>query len=1127
MRLRASLLFCIVCIVRWSAWAYLDELDAHAWYKLGVATSGVYKITYSKLKSMGVDVDKTHPDFIKIMGPSGGMLSEANSEQPTQSVQEYALWIKGAEDGQFQPEDFILVYIPGPDTWTFDARFNRYRHTKHLYTDSTYILLGVSTQKGKRVMSSSVSPNASVNLTTSDEYIFREDDLYNLFKSGKEWYGSLFDTELKFNFSFNLEAPVSELASFFAFMEKPNAGGQVAFSIRANGQLMHQYTINTSPTCGKYCQQAFDYQTEKYTSFAQPVQDINLEIEFNKSSDPQARAYLNHIELQYSKPLQCGTKPFYFRHRQMSSTGNYSFSFANIPTGSVAWDITSPGTVADLPIVSNTVYASSQGGRVPQLVIFSPDGSFEEPDAAGRVAPVSLKPTTPIDLALVYHPEFAEQASTYAEYKRSKGQQVFMASITDIYNKYTGGGQDPTAIKSFCRDVFHSAGLRNLLLFGNCSYDYKDRIIGNTNFVPTYQSKESLNDVFSYNSDDYFGFLADTLGVWEENESEVNNFKLNIGIGRAPIKSKVEAEIFINKCMQYESASNRGIWQNRLVFLADNADQNIHMSDADRLATKVDTTLRTSNVSKIYIDSYPFESTPSGNKVPLATEALRNEINRGALVVNYTGHGGTTVLAQEQLIDLTFLKSWRNFNQLPLLMTATCNYGAYDNPAIVSGGMTAMLAPKGGAIGVITAGRPVFSNTNYLLNLKFYEALFDRDTLGNWPTLGTVFKNTKNLSTRGRYNRSYALLADPSLTLRYPLHTIKLVSVKNISQNSDTLTALSQVEIKGQVQHMRTGELMKDFDGSVQVEIYDKLQNLKTLGQQNNIPFAYNARTSILYNGRASVTKGEFSLRFVVPKDINYALDRCKISLYAYSPSLNVDAAGYNNDFVLGGSNPHAPSDRTPPSIQLFINDSTFRSGQYTHENPLLLAYLYDENGINISNAAIGHEITARLTGDDSPVILNSFYTSRENSFSSGEVRYNFADLKEGSYTLRLQAWDTHNNANTAEIQFLVGNSAKAIISRLMAYPNPARDYTTLVVEHNLAGKEVEVLLEVINNSGKQVWSRSTFLPASESTLQVPWNILEDGVYNLSPGWYVYRCTLKSMEGGEKDIKVEKLVLTR
>ena len=731
---------------------------------------------------------------------------------------------------------------------------------------------------------------------------------------------------------------------------------------------------------------------------------------------------------------------------------------------------------------------------------------------------------------IITHPYFVSSANKLAAHRRSNdGLSVQIISVTDIYNEFSSGNQDITAIRDFIKMIYDkNAGgadsLEYVLLFGDCSYDYKNKIAPNTNFVPIYESINSLHPVNSFSSDDYFGFMDESEGLWGESPSE--NYYIDLGIGRIPCNTLEQAEAVVKKIISYSNKSvTYNPWKNNIAFIADAGDSNLHLSQADQLANNLEAINPSINISKIYLDAFPFKTAPDGVSAPDCNKAINEAVEGGSLLINYTGHGGVAQLSVKRVITIPQITSWKNPDKLPLFVTATCEFGTYDDPQFESAGEQILLTPYGGGVGIVTTTRPVYSNSNFALNSAFYSVIFTKKN-GKYPRLGNAIIHTKNNALYDVVNRNYALLGDPSMRLDYPENNIVLTSINNANIASDTLNALEKVTFKGQVNDNNNAKI-STFNGTIYVTVYDKKSNIKTLGQDGSIATSVKALNSIIYTGQATVTNGDFSFSFVVPKDISYQIDYGKISLYAKETNLNSDAAGYNKQILIGGSSKNAKADNTPPLIKLFMNDESFVNGGTTNYTPKLIALISDSNGINITGSGIGHELSGVLNNNDKDVIvLNKYYSSKKDDYTAGRVDYQLNLAKPGQQTIRVKAWDTYNNSSEATLDFVVASDEKLALSHVLNYPNPFSSNTNFHFDHNRAGEDLSVQVQVFTTSGKLVKTLQTEAVISKSHFsELNWDGKDDYGDNIGKGVYVYKVSVRSKRDNSQFHTYEKLVI--
>jgi hypothetical protein len=555
------------------------------------------------------------------------------------------------------------------------------------------------------------------------------------------------------------------------------------------------------------------------------------------------------------------------------------------------------------------------------------------------------------------------------------------------------------------------------------------------------------------------------------------------------------------------------------------------MDQSDFLARRVESEHPRFNVDKIYMDAYQQVSTPGGERYPQSQTELRDKVQKGCLLVNYIGHGGEVGWAHERLLDNGTILGWTNKERAPLFMTATCEFTRWDDPGRTSAGEYVMLNPNGGGIGLMTTTRLAYSGQNFDLGRDFYDHVFDEtDEQGRPQTLGDIYRKTKvDMSTAYptfTNHRNFALIGDPSMRLAMPRLTARITAITDTLGNPmDTLKALATVRISGFVDN-GNGQPAADFNGLVVPTVFDKDQQQSTLANDGGNPFPFRIYKNILYRGKATVTNGQFSFTFVVPKDINYTVGAGRVSCYA--ESWNANAIGYTNSPLVGGTATNILADEIGPRIELFMNDELFVRGGMTNETPLLLGKLFDENGINTVGSSIGHDLLAVLDENtEQAIVLNDLYESDLDTYKSGSVRYRLSKLSEGTHTLRLKAWDVHNNSNETNTEFVVASSAELALDHVLNYPNPFTTRTEFFFEHNRPCTTLNVQVQVFTVSGRLVKTLNRQL-ACEGFRSEPmeWDGRDDFGDKLARGVYVYRLSVTTPDGENAD-KFEKLVILR
>jgi hypothetical protein len=474
------------------------------------------------------------------------------------------------------------------------------------------------------------------------------------------------------------------------------------------------------------------------------------------------------------------------------------------------------------------------------------------------------------------------------------------------------------------------------------------------------------------------------------------------------------------------------------------------------------------------------------------------------------------------------INGWNNINSLPAFITATCEFSRYDDPKRTSAGELVLLNSNGGGICLFTTVRLAFAIDNEYINADMLRYMFTPIN-GEMPRIGDIQRLAKRENAG---NRNVTLLGDPSIQLAYPQYKVNTTSIEETGTGvvKDTLSSLSKITIKGNVSDAG-GNVLNNFNGVVYTTIFDKTTKVYTLvndvtGDDVSKLDSFLLRKNILYKGKSSVTNGQFSCSFIVPKDISYQYGTGRLSYYAHTTE--TDAQGYDEQIQIGGISNNSIQDQYGPKINLYINDENFTAGGMTDENPSILAVLFDSSGINTVGNGIGHDITAIIDNKQQALfVLNDYYESDLDSYQKGRVRYKLSDLADGNHTLTFKAWDINGNSSDVSTDFVVTSSAQLAIDHVLNYPNPFSTKTAFYFEHNKPCTGMTVQVQVFTVSGKLVKTLSNY-QVCEGYRNSPleWDGKDDFGDQLAKGVYIYRLKIRTADG-ETAEKLERLVLLR
>ncbi|WP_319799985.1 type IX secretion system sortase PorU [Flavobacterium sp. N2038] len=736
-----------------------------------------------------------------------------------------------------------------------------------------------------------------------------------------------------------------------------------------------------------------------------------------------------------------------------------------------------------------------------------------------------------IDYVIITPKSLISQAEKLAAFHRSHSNlNVKVITSESIYQEFSSGKQDISAIRNCIKYIYQNASstdkrIKYVNLFGDASFDYKDRISNNTNIVPIYHSLIS-NTIgeSSFASDDFYGLM-------DPDEGNIISFfgGIDIAVGRMLVSSSAQAAEMVNKVLEYHDIKSYGNWRNNFVLVSDDSDQSSDASLQSRqnaLADVIATQKPFFNIDKIILDSYTQEASAGGSRYPKARSDFFDAFEKGALVFNYLGHGGEDGLASERIWEKSDGQNLNNQFKYPLFITITCEFSRFDDPTRPTAGEYTFWNPKGGAISMLTTIRAIgqFNAENFNDNLSKNLLSYGSN---QYTTIAEALRISKNENPSSSSNVIF-YIGDPALMLAIPKPRINLTKVNDvvISQPIPDLKSLSKIKISGEITD-ENNTLLSNYNGELATAIFDKLITATTLNNDGYSPaMSFKTLGETIFRGNASVTNGLFEFSFVVPRDIRIPVDYGRISFYSKKNQALENQSGFNTTIKIGGINENAPQDNISPKVKLYMNDETFVSGGITNDSPFLLAFLEDENGINTASG-IGHDIVATLDGDVSnQYVLNDYYQTKLDDYTNGNLRFPLRNLKAGLHTISFTAWDVYNNPVTSEIQFIVVGDESLSLTHVLNYPNPFSTYTQFWFSHNRPYEPLEVQVQVMTITGKVVWTKNQII-TTEGFLsrEITWDGRDDFGDRIGKGVYIYKLTVKSNLTNKKAEKYEKLVI--
>ncbi len=1110
-------------------------LSTSQWVKIAVEKSGIYKIDAATIKKMGF-VGKINTDGIRLFGNGGGVMPTDNSSVAVDDLIENAISLVDGGDGFFDGNDYLLFYAPGSDQWKFDSMSQKFNFSKNPYASKAYYYVSVGTIKGKRTTELVAANPANSTVEEFDDHFHHELDSINFLKSGREWYGEELNEQAgvlqkNFNISFNGVSKTREFTITSEVIGR-SAGQSNKITVVANGQPVIEH--KTLPLVGTLIEQVAN---TSLLSGSGVFNGNKLDIGYKFSPGSiNAKAWINWFDVFFRRPLDMqGLNQISFRDKGSVAKNAVSTFVIKNPAQTISvWQVTNAAQPKTVKLtISNGVASFNTSTDILQEYIAFNQSDLLEPNIVGVVKNQNLHGLPQADMLIVTHGSLMAQAEKLSVFHKAHDNlKTTLVDINEIYNEFSSGLPDPTAIRNFVKMFYDRAGSditqrpRYLLLFGSASYLLKENGGNITNKLPSYQSESSLDPLTSYVTDDYFGFLDDD----EDINKTIILPKLDIAIGRIPARNLEQARTVVDKILAYHSTPALGAWRNKITLVADDEDYNIHLNDAEYHGSLIEEKAPSLNLKKIYLDAYTQESGTGGSRYPAVNNAINQTINQGTLIWNYAGHGGSIRLSQEAILDKEMIGGWKNENRLPLFLTATCDFAPFDDPTQVSIGEDLLIGSHNGAIGLLTTTRLVFASSNRIINNNYFRFALQRNSNGQFPTLGESLVASKNytVATSGDYTnaRKFILLGDPAMKLAMPAHKVitKSINGKPINSAKDTLKALNRYAFTGEILTPQ-GSLANDFNGYVYPILFDKKAALKTLANDPLSTVAnFTTQENILYSGKVKAENGKFTFSCIVPKDINLAYGAGKLSYYAENGKY--DAAGAEEGFQIGGLGNEAINDGKGPEIKCFLNDSSFANGSTVGENPLLILKLSDSSNINVSGIGIGHDITAVLDNNvRQTYVLNDFFEPELNGFLKGTVKFQLPKMSEGSHQLAFKAWDVFNNSGQCKLDFKVVYQKNTDVLELKNYPNPISAETVFAFQLGGLTGMVDLDLQVLTLHGQPIKKiKKTINVLPNRLIEVEWNGLDENGHKPQPSMYLYRLSVRNA-AGQTTQKVQKLII--
>lgn len=1100
------------------------------WFKFEAPEEGFYRITRQMLSSFGIDANTVDPRTIKIYNNGGRMLPEdAGLPRPVDLV-ENAIWVIGEEDGVFNENDYILFYGRGNTFWDYDTTSKSILRRFHNYSNSNYYWITSGGNTGKRIQNKpGLNTTPEYVQTTTPAFADWEIDRINLAKSGRVFLGDDFSQSVPARTYMNtLNNRVESFPVSYRFRFINASSSSLPVRLYENSNQIYAATI-------------IGYGTYPYSvgttinpvptaSFSGILPDNRSVLRFEiLPSSVTSVGYLDYFEITYQKYL-VPTNNF-LKFFSKDTTALIEYRLGNFPSTNIkVFDVTdyaNVGFITDhvmLSLGECRFQIQENIGRVSAYIAIGND-EFKAPVNPVEVGNSNVRGISDgARFIIITHKNFIEAANRLKTYREGEAKipiSTIVIDVEQIINEFSGGVLDVSAVRDFIKYAYTNWVIEPeyVLFFGSGNYDYKNIEGFNTNYVPTWQSIESLDVLGSYTTDDFFVKIDGG-----------NDTRIDLAPGRITVKTLAEAHSIIDKIIAYENNSEIGLWRNVISLVADDAytssgfEGNIHTPQAEDYTTVFPKYI---DANKIYLIKYPVVLTGGGKRMPEVNTRIIESINNGNLIMNYVGHGNEAIWAHEVVFDKnTTLTQLNNRNKYFFLIAATCSFGYFDVPNLRSGSEELIFLQNAGAIGALVAGRLVFSNFNYVFNKGFYEILFNtpRDFLGYPISIGKANFETKQIRVDSN-SQKYLLFGDPTVRLNLPLHQASIDTINNMAtvETDIQIKALGKVTLKGKIVRP-DNSFWDNYNGEGILNVYDS-ERRETVQIRENNNYTFTVPGGVIFRGRISVNNGQFSADFVVPKDISYENNRGKVVLYFYDS--NEDGIGFSDKVLIGGTDTSTVNDGKGPEIEIYFDDLSFGGSYLVNPDAKLIVKLYDETGINTTGTGIGHALQGILNNKETdPIDFTNYFTGDlDAGGKSGEINYNFINLETGDYHLRVQAWDVFNNFSAEETYFSVVSGDDLVIRDVFNYPNPFTSFTTFTFQQNL-NSLIDVEVKIYTLAGRQVKIINQN-SINDKFVRIDWDGRDNDGDLIANGAYLYKLKVSSIDGQFSKSVLGKLAVIR
>ncbi len=1149
-----------------------SSFAGHRWVKLAIPRSGFYRVTYSQIRTLEPFVETNGVPFDSVYvyaWPGNPVLSE-DAFCDSCDYEELATGIEDAGgDGRMsQNADAIYFYALGANDWDneYDPSAADSLYTADPYEPTSFVFITCDrhrpdetsfTSKRRQIATLSAAVNPVGGEAVPTGFIARQ---HQAVESPTEYYPNMFpgfyrDPSLKWEKFFWRTLGINQ--SINVTIRTPGVDRSQPARIRVRAWGLSGINGDCSPlqpdhlldiVMGPDSVRAGWYGATPVTGQMQSVLDtlnfMRVGVPFipgcTSRVDPSVlafvEAYYPHLLVPENDSLHIETPG--------NGTAIYNVGPFAASTPPRVFDVTDPFAPRELlgfsyvasggsPATYTLSFEMSETGPTRYEIV--PSASFNKPQtgdfteaAAGSLD--NLRGTNhDADYLLIYYDGFQEAADTLLAWRRfrlplegnSGPYDAVGVPISAIYDQFSGGRTDPTAIRNFLRATFYNwhqgghAAPAFVTLFGDASFDFKN-LFGlaapgqPASLIPTFEDgfsgSQFATDDWLFNIDDPVNVLPDFFGA------------------RIPAPDLTTALAYLHqKLLFYERSAPSGTYRDRIMLLADDNMQADKPDDSVwnhvKQTAVLDTVFTPDHIDRAYVYLHTYPYGPGFTK-PGAKADVKNIINgEGVTIFNFIGHGSPFKLTDENVLIDTDAGTLTNSTKLPLFVAASCDVGRFSDPRVQSLGERLLLAPSGGAIGVISATEIAFSIFNAQMVDSLFERLFQRDsTSGQYHQAVTQSLLTAKLSTLSQggditNNEKYGLMGDAGLRLNLPQLWVDvgLYDATGTTRLAE-MKGGQTVSVRGRVLD-RPGGSPVAYTGIVDLLIEDSQPRPTTPPCDYDPSCAttqYDFKAGAIYRGNLAVTGGVFSGKFVVPLEAQNG-PRGKLRAYVSGlPGAASIADGAGSIRVQVSAGTAIAGDTEGPNIAL-----SFAGGVTTvRPDATLRIDLSDPSGILTTGHTIQNGIVVTVDNNTTArTDVTSSFRYAAGSYTTGTAFYTLANLAPGSHTVSVSAADNmaagltaFQHRASAALAFDVVDNPPVQIRNAYLFPNPTESGRrtsggTFVVDG--PGDSVNVMVRIFTVSGRLIRQLTSF--GQFGQVQIPWDGRDAEGYPLANGVYLFK----------------------